>query len=334
MENQSKKKGIRVYLPLIGIIAVVLVVSGWWYREYTMYIKTDDARIDADMVTISPKMMGRLTKLYFDEGDSVKAGTLMAELDSSDLVAQRYQVVMQREQAIANQTQSEARYRYDVENLKVLTVAFDRAKEDLERAKNQYDGDVITKEQLDHFQKNFESARAQLDAGKVQLNVSKAQVGVAQASVETSVAQIGVVTSQLNNSRVVAPMNGVVVKRWLLQGDVVQPGQSIFSVANNQKLWVTIYLEETYVSEVHIGQKAVFTIDAFPGVEFNGQVTLVGSNTASLFSLIPANNASGNFTKVTQRVPVRISIEGADKGNLSQYRLFTGMSVVAKLIRE
>jgi len=334
MENQSKKKGIRVYLPLIGIVAVVLVVSGWWYREYTMYIKTDDARIDADMVTISPKIMGRLAKLYFDEGDSVKAGTLMAELDSSDLVAQKYQVMMQREQAIANQTQSEARYRYDVENLKVLTVAFDRAKEDLERAKSQYDGDVITKEQLDHFQKNFESARAQLDAGKVQLGVSKAQVGVAQASVETTAAQIGVVSTQLNNSRVFAPMNGVVVKRWLLQGDVVQPGQSVFSVANNQKLWVTLYLEETYVSEIHNGQKAVFTIDAFPGVEFNGKVILVGSNTASLFSLIPANNASGNFTKVTQRVPVRISIEGADKGDLSQYRLFTGMSVVAKLIRD
>lgn len=334
MESQSKKKGIKVYLPLIVIVVVILVVAVWWYREYTMYISTDDARIDADMVAVSPKTMGRLTKLYFDEGDSVKAGTLMAELDSCDLVAQKNQAMMQSEQALANQTQSEARYRYDIEYLNVLNVAYDRAKDDLERGKNQFAGDVITKEQFDHLQKSFESAKAQLEAGRVQLGVSKAQIGVAEASVESAKAQVGVVSSLLNNSRIYAPMNGVIVKRWLLQGDVVQPGQSVFSVANNQKLWVTIYLEETYVSEAHLGQKAIFTIDAFPSVVFNGKVILVGANTASLFSLIPANNASGNFTKVTQRVPVRISIEGVNKGQMNQYKLFTGMSVVAKLIRD
>jgi membrane fusion protein (multidrug efflux system) len=119
-----------------------------------------------------------------------------------------------------------------------------------------------------------------------------------------------------------------------MSGDVVQPGQSVFTLTLSKNLWVIAFLEETNISKIKPGQNVKFTIDAFSDVKFSGKVFLIGSSTASVFSLIPANNASGNFTKVTQRVPVRISIDSADNNKeISSFNILSGMSVVVKIIR-
>jgi len=120
-----------------------------------------------------------------------------------------------------------------------------------------------------------------------------------------------------------------------LPGDVTQPGQSVFTITNNNKLWVVAYLEETKIADVHKGQKTFFSVDAYPDVVFNGTIFSLGSNTASQFSLIPPNNASGNFTKVTQRIPVKISIDKTENNKpLSSYDILAGMSVVVKIIKD
>jgi len=256
-------------------------------------------------------------------------------LDSSDLVAQRNQFVSLKGQAVANLNQSEAKYKYDAENIKVLEVNESKARGDYERGINQINNDVITKEQFEHLLKAYESAQAQLNAAKTQLNVSKAQVQSASTSIDYAKSQIEVINTQLKNTKLYAPMNGIVAKRWLLTGDILQPSQSIYTVIGNQKLWVIIYLEETKLSKVFIGQNVKFTIDAFSGVVFKGKVFSIGSNTASLFSLIPPNNASGNFTKVTQRVPIKVSIDGTENGNdIKKYKILSGMSAVVKIIKE
>jgi len=206
----------------------------------------------------------------------------------------------------------------------------------MDRAKAQFSGGVITKEQFDHTQKAFESAQAQLDATQTQLVVSKAQIASAHASVESASAQIGLTEAQLRNTKLYAPFDGVVAKRWLLVGDIAQPGQSIFTVTNEKQLWVIIYIEETKLEDIKIGQKAIFTVDAFPGVKFDGSVFYIGANAASQFSLIPPSNASGNFTKTTQRIPVKISIDKAEnkKGEPVSVKLISGMSVIMKLVKE
>jgi membrane fusion protein, multidrug efflux system len=159
-------------------------------------------------------------------------------------------------------------------------------------------------------------------------------ISSASASVETTDAQIKVLDTQLKNTRLYAPADGIVAKRWLLPGDVVQPSQSVFTMTISKNLWVVAFLEETKISSIRTGQSVRFKIDAFPGVKFSGKVFLVGASTASVFSLIPANNASGNFTKVTQRIPVRISIENADNGKqLSSFNILSGMSAVVKIIK-
>jgi membrane fusion protein, multidrug efflux system len=330
----KKKKDLKVYIPLTLVILFVIVGGYFWYVDYSSYIKTDDAYVTSDVVSVSPKIMGRISQVYVQEGDSVKKGQLIAELDSVDLLAQKQQVLASKVQTEANKAQSEAKYQFDQTNIKVLQIALDRAKEDFERAKTQFNGGVITKEQYDHLKKTEETAQAQLEAARAQLLVSKSMIKSAETTVAGAVAQIAVISTQLNNTRLYAPVDGVVAKRWLLQGDICQPSQSIYTINNNSRFWVMVYLEETKMENLKMGQKAIFELDTYPGVVFTGKIFTIGSTTAAQFSLIPPSNASGNFTKVTQRVALKISIDGTDKGqHLSSYRLLTGMSAIVKIIK-
>lgn len=338
MEQTLKYKKIRdikVYIPLALVILLVLIGSIYWYKEYNKYISTDDAHIESDKVSVSSKILGRIHRLYADEGDTVRKGMLIAELDSTDLLAQKNQAIASKAQAEAAKIQAEAKFKYDEENIKVFEVNLEKAKDDFTRAKEQFAGDVITKEQYDHSKKAVEAARAQLEAAKSQLGVSKSQIGSSIAAVENASAQIGVIQTQLNNTKLYAPSDGIVAKKWLLPGDITQVGQSIFTITNKDNLWITVYLEETKMENIHLGQNVHFTIDAFSDVTFTGKVYSIGSNTASQFSLIPPNNASGNFTKVTQRIPLKISIDGTvENKKLSAYKLLAGMSAVVKIIKD
>jgi membrane fusion protein, multidrug efflux system len=335
MAQNLKKNKFKVYVPLGIVIIAVLTGAMYWYRDYSRYITTDDAKIDADNIAVGSKMLGRIVAVYAQEGDAVEKGKLLAELDSSDLVAQRNQALALRIQALTNLEQANAKYASDQQSLKVVEINLERAKEDLARAKKQSEGGVITEEQYDHITKAYEAASAQVDASKALIAVSKSQINSASAAVETANAQIEVIDTQLTNTRLLSPANGVIAKRWLLPGDVIQSGQSAFTLTDDSKKWVICYLEETKIHRVQNGQDVKFKIDAFPHVKFYGKVFLTGTSTASVFSLIPASNASGNFTKVTQRIPVRISIDSADNGkDISSFNILPGMSAVIKITRK
>ena len=334
MKEESTNKRLKVYIPLTIIIIIVLAGAWLWYRDYSMYITSDDAHVDADNVSVGSKIMGRIASIYANEGDQVKQGTLLADLDSTDLLAQRNQSIAMKAQSQANFVQSEVKYNSDQKSIKVLEINLEKANEDMTRAKTQSEGGVITTEQFDHIKKAYETASAQLEAATAQLQVSKLMISTASATVETANALIKVLDAQLMNTKLYAPANGVVAKRWLLPGDVVLPSQSVFTITLSKNLWIMTYLEETNISEIHTGQAVRFTIDAFPNIRFRGKVFLIGSSTASVFSLIPANNASGNFTKVTQRIPVRISIESTENNKeVSSLNILSGMSAVVKIIK-
>ena len=335
MKAESQKSKLRVYIPLVIVILAVLTGVWYWYKDYTKFITTDDAHVDADNVSIGSKIIGRISSIHGNEGDFVKQGTLIAELDSTDMISQRNQSVALKAQASANLIQSEAKYSSDQQGLKVLEINRERAKEDLARAESQSEGGVITDEQFDHIKKAFETASAQLEAARAQLTVSRSMIFTASAAVESANAQVKVLDTQLKNTRLYAPADGILARKWLLPGDIVQPGQSVLTLTISKNLWVVAFLEETKIADVSPGQNVRFTIDAFRGIKFSGKVFLVGSTTASVFSLIPASNASGNFTKVTQRIPVRISIESADKSqDISSFNILSGMSAVVKIIRK
>lgn len=335
MKENTKKRNFKLYIP-VGLVILAIVAGAWyWYRDYSRFITTDDAHIDADNVTVSPRIMGRIATLYANEGDTVVKGLLLTALDSSDLVAQRNQLVALKDQALLNVNQAEKKFMSDQQSLKVVEINLEKAKEDFERARKQAEGGVITQEQFDHIRKALEIASAQDDAARSMLEVSRAQIKSASAAVETARAQIEVLTTQLQNTLLFSPSDGLISRRWLLPGDIVQPGQSVFTITKTRDKWVSAFLEETKIAEIYNGQSVRFSIDAFEHVRFYGKVYLIGSTTASVFSLIPANNASGNFTKVTQRIPIRISIDSVNDGMpVPSYNILTGMSAVVKIRRK
>ena len=335
MKKQRILRKARRYAPLTVVVIIIIVAGIYWYKDFTSFITTDDAHVESDNVAVSSKILGRIYRLYAEEGDSVKAGQLIAELDSTDILAQKQQSIAGLAQAEAAKMQTEAKYSFDEENIKIVQINLNRAQEDFDRAKTQFAGDVISKEQYDHIKKAWETAKAQVESARSQVQVSKTQVNSASTAIEGANAQAGLVQAQLNNTRLYAPCDGIIAKRWLLPGDITQPGQSIYTINSSKKAWIIVYLEETKMNGVHLGQDVKFKIDAFSKEVFRGKIFSIASGTASQFSLIPASNASGNFTKVTQRVAIKISIDSTDsKKNLSDFQILNGMSAEVKIIKD
>jgi membrane fusion protein, multidrug efflux system len=267
----------------IIIVVVLAAAGGWfWYTNMSGFVATDDAIIEGYQATISSKILGRVSELRVQENENVSTGQLLVKLDESDLCAQENQL--------------KAALAYAEQNVTLAKVNLEKNQDDFKRAVAQFKENYISKEQYDH-------ARSAQDA-------AQAQVAIAQSQVNTAQSQLGVIETQLLNTRINAPISGVIAKRWVLAGDVVQAGQSIFSMFDTKNLWVTANFEETKLASLRVGEPVEITVDAYAGIRFKGTIKEIGNNTAAQFSLIPANNASGNFTKVTQRIPVKISIDG------------------------
>jgi membrane fusion protein (multidrug efflux system) len=294
----------RVLIPTALVVIVAILAVSYWYLYLRGYVATDDAFVDGDAITISSRILGRVTRLSVDEGDTVTQGQLLVQLDDSDLQAQK--------------AQAEAGLAYAEQNVPVAKINLDRSQDDFDRASFQYKEKVITREQYDHASKA--------------LQMTQAQFKLAQSQVNTAAAQLNVVETQLRNTRISASIPGVVARKWVVTGDIVQAGQPIFTLYDLDSVWVTANFEETKLSSIVTGDPVEITVDAYPDRAFSGRVQLISAAAASQFSLIPPNNASGNFTKVTQRVPVKISIDGPGKEDLDgRSPLRPGMSAEVKI---
>jgi membrane fusion protein (multidrug efflux system) len=299
-----KKKKVIIPLALL-VLAMGAVV--YWYIGTLQYASTDDAFIDANRMSISSKILGRVITLTADEGDSVKKGQLLVKLDSVDIRAQI--------------NQAKASLDLSKESINLAKVNVEKAQQDFDRAQKQFKDKIIPKEQYDHAQKALEAA--------------KAEYNISQSKVPTAEAQLNVLRAQLENTSIFSPMDGVVAKRWVLTGDVVQAGQPILTVYDQKNIWVTAEFEETKLGAIHLGDKVDISVDSYPDQKFEGKVYQIGTNTAAQFSLIPPSNASGNFTKVTQRVPMKLSVYPVNSMNQAisagSFNLLPGMSVEVKI---
>ena len=283
---------------IAGIVIFVLVVAGacfgyYWYDNYVLHVYTDDAAIDSNHVSVSAKIMGRVYRLAADEGDKVEAGQLLVELDKTDLKAQEAQSV-----AAINTAR---------ENLILAKVNISKAQADFNRTKRLFDEGLISKEQFDHAANALEAANA--------------QSAIVQSQIDSAKAQLGVIETQLANTRIFAPISGVIAKRAVLPGEVVQPGQAIFTVNDLKHIWVTANFEETKIRLVHTGQTAEIFVDAYPYRVFKGRVVQVGAD------IVPPPLSIGDSTKTTQKIPVKILFDRP-----SDLKLFVpGMSVEVKI---
>lgn len=283
----------------VFLILIVIAVGAYWFISSLGIVSTDDAYIDGNKLNVSPKILGRIVKLYVDERDSVKAGQLVAELDSADLIARYNQA-----KAVLNNTQA---------GLELAKVNVERSQINFNRTAAQYKDNVIPKADFDNAQKSLEQALAEYK--------------IAQSKITTARSDLKVIESNLDNTKLYSTIDGVIAKRWLLEGDVVQPGQPIFTIYDLNNIWVTAQLEETKINSIQLNDEVEITIDSYPDQQFTGTVYQIGTNTSAQFSLIPPTNASGNFTKVTQRIPVKIYFKEKNSDNNLKYGLLPGMSV-------
>lgn len=312
VENEvANKDDVSIPKPLykkpssyIGILVILIVIAAGikYYLSTLEYVTTDDAYIDADRLELGAKILGRVEKLYFDEGDTVKAGQMVAELDSTDLIARL-------EQAKANLNSA-------VANIELVKINLEKSKIDFDRAKAQFEDKVIPKAEFDNAEKKYEAAQAELK--------------IANSRIVSAQSDIKVIKTNLENTKIYSPIDGVVAKRWVLAGDVIQPGAPIFSIYKTGNIWVTAMLEETKIHSLSLDDNVEIDVDAYPNHIFSGKIFQVGNNTAAQFALIPPSNAAGNFTKVTQRIPIKISIKN-DSRSPVKFGLLPGMSVEVKI---
>jgi membrane fusion protein (multidrug efflux system) len=289
----------RVIIPLFLLVVVLIIGVCVWYVGRFSSIGTDDAYVEAYRATISSKILGRIVSLRHDEGDTVHAGDTLVVLDDADLRAQF--------------AKAEASLRLITRSVQISSVNKAKALDDFERTDKQFKSQIVSQEQFSHADNAKRLAEAQIDRD--------------QAQVATAQADLAIVKTQLINTVIVAPFSGVIARRWVLTSDVVSPGQAIFSMFDNKHVWVTADYEETKLREIRPGMRVQISIDAYPGQPVFGKVESIGRSTASEFSLIPASNASGNFTKVTQRVPVKIAIESSP----ASVSLLPGLSAYVRI---
>jgi membrane fusion protein, multidrug efflux system len=283
IEEVAMFKRKRVIIPLfLLLIAVIAGVAIWYMQKYSS-IATDDAFVEAYRATVSSKILGRITLLKYDEGDTVRAGDTLMKLDDADLRAQL--------------AKAEASLRLITRMVEISSVNKAKALDDYNRTEKQFQGQIVSQEQFNHAENARKLAEAQIDRDQAQVAAAKADLAI--------------VNTQLANTVIAAPFSGIIAKRWVLAQDVVSPGQAVYSMFDNKHVWITANYEETKLRSIRPGMRVEISIDAFPGQQIFGKVESIGRSTGSEFSLIPASNASGNFTKVTQRVPVKIAIESS-----------------------
>ncbi len=323
------------------LVLAALTVAGVLYWLHARHFEsTDDAFIDGYISQIAAQVPGRVTRIAFADNQQVKAGQVLVELDPRDYqvrldqaLAQRAQAAAQADQARAQVGLQQANADQAAANVRVTEADLQQAQTDLARYRS-VDPKAVTKQQIDTSSSTVRSAQARLDANRQAVAAARAQVEAQRAAVaaaDASVKQADVAVAnaqlQLSYTRVVAPSDGQATKRTVDLGNYVNPGQSLLAVVPN-RLWVTANFKETQLALMQPGQPVRVQVDACPDLDINARVDSFQAGSGSVFSSLPAENATGNYVKVVQRVPVRITFE---KQDLSRCRMAPGMSVTPRV---
>ena len=284
---------------------------------------------------------GRVTDIAFQDNQAVKAGQLLVQLDPRDYQVKLDQAQAQRTQAVAQLDQARAQLGLQQANLEQSQANSRVSEADLGQAQADYaryravDPKAISRQQLDTAGASTKSAAARLDASRQAIQAARAQIEAQKAAVTAAgatVAQadVGVANAelQLSYTRIVAPADGRVTKRTVALGNVVSPGQSLLAVVQND-LWVTANFKETQLADMRPGQAVRVQVDACPDKELEAKVESFQAGSGSIFSALPAENATGNYVKVVQRLPVRLRF--TDRDAAVRCMLSPGMSVVPRV---
>jgi membrane fusion protein (multidrug efflux system) len=332
---------------IIGAIAIaVLIASGvlyWLHARH--YAGTDDAFIDGHISQISAQVSGRVLRLAAQDNQPVSAGALLLEIDPRPFVirldqarARRAQAEAALEQARAMLPLREADAAGALADVRVAEADLTQAKQDLARY-TAVNPNAISRQQVDQASSGEKAAEARLEARRqtvagmrAQLLAERAAVDAAAASLQTADADVADASLQLSYAHLTAPAAGIVTRRTVEVGNWVQPGQALLAIVQ-PACWVTANFKEGQLADMHAGEPASVSVDARPGEALQAHVDSLQSGTGSVFSSLPAENATGNYVKVVQRVPVKLVFDRDGQGGdpCTRLNLAPGMSVIARV---
>jgi membrane fusion protein (multidrug efflux system) len=343
--NASKGPPKRV-LIVVGLIALAAIGAGgrMWYRS-SNFVETENAYITGHVHPVSGRIPGVVTKVLFDDNQIVKAGDVLAELDPADqgvkveqIQAQIASVQQQILQADASVEQAKAQASAAGAQVAQAQANLVRAKQDAERYGQLYNTNMkaVSKAEVDAATAARAGATADVTARRDNANAAKAQITAAASARDVLKSQIKVLQAQLKDAQqqlgynqIVAPVSGRIGKRSVEVGARIQPGQQLAAIVQDD-VWVTANFKETQLPGLVPGQEVKVEVDALKDKELVGRVDSFSPASGNQFALLPADNATGNFTKIVQRVPVKITFKPED---LKKYagRLVPGMSTVVEI---
>lgn len=327
MDEIPPRRSLRPFI-ILGVVlgAIALGCFAYWWLNRG-YASTDDAQIDGPIYTIAPQISGRVAQVLVTDNQHVAAGQVLVVLDTRDA-----RVALSRAEVLAAQAAAQGSVAHA--QAAEADAQGAEAQANLQQAQQNYDRyrmvnqRAITQQQLDAATATIMAMRAKASAA--QASQAAAQAGVVSAQAAVKAAQVAVQTArlQLSYTVITAPGSGHVSLKTIEPGDVVAPGSAMMAVVGDD-VWVTANYKETELAGIKPGAVAHITVDAIPGKVFNARVDSIQYGTGAVFSLLPAQNATGNYIKIVQRVPVKLVF---DDNRIGQYMLAPGMSVEPSIV--
>jgi membrane fusion protein (multidrug efflux system) len=330
---------------VVGTIAVIVLLLGGAFgiRKWQFFIaheETDDAQVEGDVSPVLPRVSGYVTQVLIADNDHVNVGQPVIQIDARELEvrvngarAALDNAVAEETTAAANLKSAQAQVVTADANVATARIRQKKAADDLIRDAGLSKTGAITTSQLEDTQAAADTAAAQLAAVQSEAATARAQVDVAAARLHAArtlkaekQSDLDYAELQLSYHTVTAPIAGIVSRKSVEPGQFVQAGQTLFSLASDRQVWVVANFKETQLTHMKVGQPVEFEADSYPGVVFHGQVQSIGGATGARFALLPPDNSTGNFVKVTQRVPVKITLAAEPDAD---HALRPGMSVDA-----
>lgn len=326
--KSSKRK--HALLVVASVVIVALLAWLLWYLFIGRWHQdTEDAYVQGNVVAITPQTGGTVVAINAEDGMKVDAGQVLVQLDPNDA-----RVALEQAKANLASTVRQVRGLYAAvdagqADIRARRVAIDKARSDVARREGLVASGAVSREELAHARNELATAQAALIGSREDLTRSRALVDAttvsSQPQVQAAAAQLRAAYLDLQRAAIVAPVTGYVAQRSVQLGQRVQPGTTLMTVIPLEQVWVEANFKETQLSKMRLGQPVEVTSDVYGGdVTYDGRLVSLGLGTGSAFSLLPAQNASGNWIKIVQRIPVRIEL---DREQLAKHPLRLGMSM-------
>lgn len=332
--NGNGRRRRRPLIILVLLLSAGVITGGYFWYQHQVKISTDDAFVTSRIHRISARVPGHVVRILVEDNQVVKQGDLLVQLDPDS-----YRAKVEKARAVLRQAENEtsgdyARVNAAEATLKQVEARSEQAQLDLERGEALFRRDVIAKQQLDRLRTAAEVARGQVQEAEENLQQARALAGIsrngnrdpliAQRKAELQQAEL-----ELSYTSISAPSAGYVTRKSVELGNNLQPGQTLMSLVELDNPWVMANYKESQLTYIRPGQKVEFRVDAYPDQVFTGSVDSIMAGTGAAFSLLPPENATGNYVKVVQRVPVKLLI---DANSDAQHRLRVGMSVIPTIM--